>query len=439
MASVSSDKDGGRRILWVDGDGKRHSVRLGAISKRDADAVRIKVEALLSAKLTGSTPPREVVMWVAELGDRMHAKLANHELFEPREKSEVWTIGPAFERFLAAQTDSKPATITKLKQTRDQLLAHFGEVELGAIDKAKAEGWRVEMRQNYATATVGRSLRVARQFWGWCVNAGMVSENPWLAVKAGSERNPERIHFVPRDVFTKVLDACPTLQWRLFLSLLRFGGMRCGEALALRWSDVNFARRRLWVTSSKTAHHAGGHGRWCPLFPELEALLAQAFAEAEDGADRVLTEFRPAYNPHTHTRRLIKRAGVSEWPKVLHNLRASRQIELCEDHPLHVVCSWLGNSDTVALRHYLRVRDADFDKATGRTADAAPAPTGAESGARVAQIPAQSTAAANRPVSPRHSQRRADAGLRDAESNAVVCCPGDLMGVTGLEPVTSAV
>jgi hypothetical protein len=31
---------------------------------------------------------------------------------------------------------------------------------------------------------------------------------------------------------------------------------------------------------------------------------------------------------------------------------------------MHVVCDWIGNSEKVAVAHYLQVVEADFDKAT---------------------------------------------------------------------------
>ena len=62
-------------------------------------------------------------------------------------------------------------------------------------------------------------------------------------------------------------------------------------------------------------------------------------------------------------RRIVKRAGVPVWPRVFHNLRASRQTELESEFPSHVVCSWLGNSPLIASRHYLQVRETDFAKA----------------------------------------------------------------------------
>ena len=45
------------------------------------------------------------------------------------------------------------------------------------------------------------------------------------------------------------------------------------------------------------------------------------------------------------------------------NLRKTRQIELTDIHPQHVVCAWLGNSEDVAKKHYLKVTDEDYKHA----------------------------------------------------------------------------
>ena len=49
--------------------------------------------------------------------------------------------------------------------------------------------------------------------------------------------------------------------------------------------------------------------------------------------------------------------GHSKWPDLMVNLRKTRQIELTDIHPQHVVCAWLGNSEDVAKKHYLKVTD----------------------------------------------------------------------------------
>ncbi len=75
-------------------------------------------------------------------------------------------------------------------------------------------------------------------------------------------------------------------------------------------------------------------------------------------------------NLRTEMTRLLRRAGVSGWPRLFHASklqagRASRQTELRREFPLHVVCSWLGNSPRIAQQSYLLVTEDDFAKAAG--------------------------------------------------------------------------
>ena len=89
------------------------------------------------------------------------------------------------------------------------------------------------------------------------------------------------------------------------------------------------------------------------------------FEAAEPGTEYVITRYRDrAINLRTHFMRIIRRAGLTPWPKLWHNLRASRQTELAEEYPMHVVCQWIGNTGAVAMEHYLQTLDPHFAKAT---------------------------------------------------------------------------
>jgi hypothetical protein len=61
--------------------------------------------------------------------------------------------------------------------------------------------------------------------------------------------------------------------------------------------------------------------------------------------------------------RIIERAGLKAWPKLWQNLRSTRETELAESYPLHVVCAWIGNSEQVAAKHFLQVTDEHFEQA----------------------------------------------------------------------------
>ncbi|MBI1311903.1 tyrosine-type recombinase/integrase [bacterium] len=142
------------------------------------------------------------------------------------------------------------------------------------------------------------------------------------------------------------LEYCPDHEWRLLFALSRFGGLRCpSEHVGLRWGDIQWSENRMVVTSPKTEHYAGGESRVVPLFPELRPHLEEAFERATPGAEFVLTKCRDIdKNLRTHLLRIIRKVGLSPWPKLFQNLRSTRETELAEDFPLHVVCAWIGNS-----------------------------------------------------------------------------------------------
>jgi hypothetical protein len=121
---------------------------------------------------------------------------------------------------------------------------------------------------------------------------------------------------------------------------------------------VDWERKRFCVNSPTTG------ARWVPIFPELAPYLEECFDRAEEGAVHVITRYRDANaNLRTTFTKIIKRAGETPWPKLVHNLRASRETELAAQCPIHVVCQWIGNSPAIAAEHYLTVREDDYERA----------------------------------------------------------------------------
>jgi hypothetical protein len=61
MASISRQPNGRRTIQFMAPDGKRRSIRLGKVTQHMAETVKLRVELLVAAKLTGhaiTTKPR---------------------------------------------------------------------------------------------------------------------------------------------------------------------------------------------------------------------------------------------------------------------------------------------------------------------------------------------------------------------------------------------
>jgi hypothetical protein len=121
------------------------------------------------------------------------------------------------------------------------------------------------------------------------------------------------------------------------------------------------------VHSPKTEHHQGKDRRLVPLYPELLPYLQESFELAAAGTEFVITRYRKQNsNLRTSLERIICKAQLKPWPKLFQNLRSSRETELTQKFPLHVVCAWMGNSQLVAAKHYLQVTDEHFRAATVR-------------------------------------------------------------------------
>ena len=145
--------------------------------------------------------------------------------------------------------------------------------------------------------------------------------------------------------------------------LVRYGGLRCpSEVHQLEWRDVDFENQILKVRTHKTAY------RELPMFPEIAGHIADARDRAPEGASWVVPihRHRSGRALYSAFRNRIERVqDVTRWPKLFVNLRASRETELAEQFPMHVVTYWLGNSPTVAASHYLRVTRQHQSQAVG--------------------------------------------------------------------------
>lgn len=367
MASVISDPGGRMRIQIFNPAGVRKTIRVGRMNAKQARAVSAKLETIVADQIGDRAHEPEVMKWLRDLDPRLLKRLVRAGV-TTQNATGMRTLSAFLTEFFAA-LEVKPGTVTSYRNVERNLFKHFGrDAAMRSIGPAEAEKFRqfLKNKEGLSDATVSRRIKIARQFFRRAVKWKLISDNPFSDVKAGTERNKSRLFFVSREVTQKVLDACPDLQWRLLFALSRYGGLRCpSEHLALKFEDINWDQGKFYVSSSKTEHHAGGEGRWVPIFPELRPYLMEALEQAEPGAKHVITKYRSAScNLRTQLLRIIKRAGVTAWPRLFQNLRSTRQTELCEERSIHLVCAWIGNSAAVAMGHYLQVTDEHFKEAS---------------------------------------------------------------------------
>ncbi len=132
---------------------------------------------------------------------------------------------------------------------------------------------------------------------------------------------------------------------------------------------ITLLKGRFIVQSPKTEHIEGKESRIVPLFTELLPYFQEAFELAPEGESRVITKYDAnSQNLRSQAHRIIRRAGLTPWPKTFQNLRSSGETELVEDFPIHVVTEWIGNSPEIAKKHYLQITEDHYRKAAQNTA-----------------------------------------------------------------------
>ncbi len=162
----------------------------------------------------------------------------------------------------------------------------------------------------------------------------------------------------------------------------------------------------------------------------MKEWLLTARKEAGKDSVYVITRYRQTtQNLRATFLKIIKRAGLEPWPKLIQNLRSTRQTELCDTFPAHVVCEWMGNSERVAKDHYFQITDRHFQMALLETTKIQPVAT---------------LVAPNRPERRRMGpllKRTANEKSREirGHSSGYVVVPLREMGAEGLEPPTPSV
>jgi integrase len=387
MASITHQENGCKRIQFTAPSGKRKTLYLGKVSKRDAQSLRLRVESLLSARVQRKEPDRDTAFWLSEIDIGLRSKLEAVDLIDPLEpKTKAQTLSAFLEHFMTTNgTDKKPATRIVWGQVINSLKDYMPDgIHLDEVTAGHAIGYAQHLKtKKLAQSTIYKRVQFARQFFGFAVNWEMIEKNPFDAkevkskVRRPSSKAKSNVE-VPIATITTVLAFCDPV-WKGIISLSRFGGLRCpSEVLTLRWGNVSFQANTLTIKAPKNEHHPGEGIRVCPLFSELRPSLEALYALAGNPTpeDYVINKesYRAAANTgrgwananlRTQFVKILTRAKVKPWKRLFHSMRASRQTELEERFPLHVVCGWLGNSEEVARESYLLTSEAHFQAATG--------------------------------------------------------------------------
>jgi integrase len=128
----------------------------------------------------------------------------------------------------------------------------FGSTPVRRIKSTHVDDWIADMSQDGVSPTkVIEAVGVLRRVLDRAVRDKAIAQNPCTQRSGSLPRRPnvERPVLSPADV-ERLASAMTHERDRVLVRLLAYGGLRVGEALALRWSDVDLERKMLTIRQS---------------------------------------------------------------------------------------------------------------------------------------------------------------------------------------------
>ncbi|HEX6300090.1 MAG TPA: site-specific integrase [Acidimicrobiia bacterium] len=144
----------------------------------------------------------------------------------------------------------KPKSVATYKSLLDsRILPKFGDWQLRQITPDAVRAWVAGMvEEGLSPSRVGAAREVLASILNQAVEDGVLGRNAAAKVKTPTKK-PRRQRFLTPDQVAKLAAACERRQQGAgaFETFLAWSGLRWGEAIALKASDVDLDRRRVKV------------------------------------------------------------------------------------------------------------------------------------------------------------------------------------------------
>ncbi|MGB3764636.1 MAG: tyrosine-type recombinase/integrase, partial [Ornithinimicrobium sp.] len=218
------------------------------------------------------------------------------------------------------------------------LAAHcttFGSMQIGSIRPSHVDGWIADMhRRGLAPGTIRTRVGYVRAVFKTAVRDRVIAHDPTEGVRPSNRGRPSGELVIPTTADMGALMRAADDDFRTFIGLCAFAGLRLGEAAALRVEDVNFLGQSLHVRRQVQRVKGGGvevrapkqgSSRRVSLAPALLDLLAEHIRRRGiDEPTTYLFETGSGAPPHQNTvghqwRRLRRECKLPDVK--LHNLR----------------------------------------------------------------------------------------------------------------------
>ena len=152
------------------------------------------------------------------------------------------------------KTTVKPSTFENVKSKVEKMTEeHFKELKLKKITVAYCQRVVIKLSKSYVL--YNHYLSVINRIFKYAVLMDVLNSNPFdKVIKPKSRQTQRKGNFLTKEELKEFLKLAKTTTLSYFfplVHLMSYTGLRQGEALALKWSDIDFENKK--ITVNKTA------------------------------------------------------------------------------------------------------------------------------------------------------------------------------------------
>lgn len=182
-----------------------------------------------------------------------------------------------------------------------------------------------------------------------------IEVNPWRKIK--KPKPPEKLPaYFSKEDFARLIEATDSQLYRDLFQVAVFTGMRAGELQHLKWDNVDFNNKLIYVRSNGEFRTKTRRDRSIPMNDRVEEILKGRFAAFADQVDYVF--FNKDGNKLSHEttgkpiKKAVRKAGLNT-DLHFHSLRHTFATWAVQSGmPLYAVSKLMGHSTTRMTEKY---------------------------------------------------------------------------------------
>ncbi len=264
---------------------------------------------------------------------------------------------------LHAENHLKASTWTVRKYQIATLTEHFGGTRLDAIEATHVEDFkRAQLRKGLRQSTINDQLKVLGAILSYARTLGIPCASPKL-IRLPVRGKRRALAWTPEEV-QRLCGAAAELHPDILplVVFLANTGCRRGEAMALKWRNVDLDNRRILIEACEEWQPKNGKSREIPI---NDALLPWLAGDKRRSKEWVFpcpeTGGKYAYWPQRKFDEARKRAGLEGGPHTLRHTYATELVRVTKD--LLLVARILGHSHQRVTELYAHILPDHLDTA----------------------------------------------------------------------------